>query len=142
MIDLESTIEKIVEAEGASLYDVELCYEDKNCIYRIFITHSDGISLDLCAKISNLLSPILDTNPPTQDNYFLEVSSLGIERKLTKPKHFQNAIGELIKFKYDGEKYRGCIVSATEQEVTIEQKGEVKTYTLDALFKVKTYIEW
>ena len=56
-----------------------------NTIYRVLITKVGGVNLDLCATISYELSPFLDVNPPMSQAYRLEVSSPGIERKLTKP---------------------------------------------------------
>jgi ribosome maturation factor RimP len=143
MTNLEQTIEQIVVDAGALLYDIELVKEDSSMIYRIYITNPNGgVSLDLCAKISNLLSPILDTNPPTSQNYYLEVSSPGLERKLTKPLHFTSSIGSLVKYKYDGEKYKGTLTHADDDGATITIKQEPHQYTYDQLSKVKTYIEW
>lgn len=142
MINLESTIEQIVQSEGASLYDIELIKEGDGFIYRVSITSKDGVGVDLCAKISNLISPILDTNPPTGANYFLEVSSPGIERKLKTLSHLKSAIGSLVKFKFDGEKYKGKLLEADEDGVIIEIKDENKDFLHSEISKVKTYIEW
>ena len=87
-MNLESQIAKIIRVNGASLYDIETVTEFDETIYRILITKSGGVSLDMCADISRDLSPFLDVNPPMNGRYRLEVSSPGIERKLLKPVHF------------------------------------------------------
>jgi len=122
-MNLEEQIGKIVEANGAKLYDIETTTEFDETIYRVSITGEGGVSLDLCADISSELSPFLDVNPPMHGQYRLEVSSPGIERKLTKPKHFQQSVGAKIKVKVlGGDKLKGTLKSADEEGVVIETK--------------------
>jgi len=75
------TIKNIIEENGAVFYDSEVVSENGVKIFRIYITAKDGITLELCAKISRILSPILDLEPPVSGTYTLEVSSPGIELK-------------------------------------------------------------
>ena len=143
MSSLNEQIEKIVQANGASFYGTETAQDDGNTIFRVFITKEGGVSLDLCAEISNELSPFLDVNPPMHDAYYLEVSSPGIERKLENPTHFMSAIGERVKFKINGgEKEKGLITSADEHGFSIEKKGEPVRFEYANISKAKTYFEW
>ena len=143
MSNLESKIADMVKLHGANLYDTETVTEHDNTIFRVYITKDGGVDLDLCAEISNDLSPLLDTNPPVSGAYFLEVSSPGIERKLTKPRHYQSAIGERIKLKLsDGSKLKAKIVSADEDSVTIENKDGEKNIPYNDIRKAKTYFDW
>ena len=98
-MNLETQIAKIIEASGADLYDIEIVTEFEETIFRVLVTKVGGVDLELCANISHELSPFLDVHPPMAQRYRLEVSSPGIERKLTKPVHFKNAIGEKVKLK-------------------------------------------
>jgi len=142
-MSLESQIEKIVRANGASLYDTEIVSEGEQTIYRVYVSQEGGISLDLCAEISRELSPFLDVNPPMGGKYILEVSSPGLERKLTQPKHFKNSIGEKIKFKVIGvDKGKGTLVAADDKGITVETKHGEESYEYGQLGTVKTYIEW
>ena len=85
----------------------------------------------------------LDVNPPMSGRYRLEISSPGIERKLIKPVHFQNAISEKIKFKLgDGNKLKGTLISANNKSVTVETKAGEETYVYVDLNTCKTYFEW
>ncbi|MDM5271290.1 ribosome maturation factor RimP [Sulfurovum sp. zt1-1] len=143
MSKVEDEIAKIVEANGASLYGIETVTEFEETIYRVLITKTGGITLDLCADISNALSPFLDVNPPLSGKYRLEVSSPGIERKLTKPIHFKNAIGEKVKVKVmGGEKLKGELKSADDEGITVTTKQGDESYRYDELGTVKTYFEW
>ena len=142
-MNLEQQIDNIVRANGAEFYDTETASEGEQTIYRVYVTKEGGISLDLCAEISRELSPLLDVTPPMGGKYTLEVSSPGLERKLTKPKHFQSSIGEKVKFKIIGvDKGKGTLVSADESGITVETKHGEESYDYAQLGTVKTYIEW
>ena len=142
-MSLNSQIEKIVKANGANFYGTETVIDGDHTIYRVYITKQGGVSLDLCAEISNELSPFLDVNPPIDGSYFLEVSSPGIERKLENPIHFISAIGERIKFKVNGaDKQKGILKSADENGFVVEIKKEDIAFNYSDVSKVKTYYEW
>jgi ribosome maturation factor RimP len=142
-MNLDTQIAKIIEANGAALYDTEVVTEFDETIYRVLITKTGGVNLDLCADISHELSPFLDVHPPMSGQYRLEVSSPGIERKLKKPVHFQNAIGEKVKFKLgNGTKLKGTLKSADNTSVTVETKAGEENYNYTDLNTCKTYFEW
>ena len=142
-MNLETQISKILEANGAALYDTEVVTEFDETIYRVLITKVGGVNLDLCASISYELSPFLDVNPPMSQAYRLEVSSPGIERKLVKPEHFKNAVGEKVKLKLVGaDKLKGTLKSADNSGITVETKSGEETYAYADLNTCKTYFEW
>jgi len=142
-MNLEVQISKIIEANGASLYDTEIVTEFDETIYRVLITKTGGVDLDLCATISNELSPFLDVHPPMNGRYRLEVSSPGIERKLSKPVHFKNAIGEKVKLKLGGgEKLKGTLKSADNDGIVVETKVGEESYSYNELNTCKTYFDW
>jgi ribosome maturation factor RimP len=142
-MNLETQIAKIIEANGAFLYDTEVVTEFDETIFRILITKVDGVKLDLCASISHELSPFLDVNPPMSQAYRLEVSSPGIERKLVKPLHFQNAIGEKVKLKIaNGDKVKGILKEANNTSIVITTKEDEASYAYSELNTCKTYFDW
>ena len=142
-MSLNEQIAKMVKANGANFYGTETVTENDNTIFRVFITKEGGVSLDLCAEISNELSPFLDVNPPMHGGYYLEVSSPGIERKLENPSHFISAVGERVKFKINGgDKEKGLITSADKNSFTVTIKKEEVTFNYCDISKAKTYYEW
>ena len=142
-MNLDVQISKIIEANSAALYDTEVVTEFDETIYRVLITKVGGVSLDLCATISHELSPFLDVHPPMSERYRLEVSSPGIERKLTKPVHFQNAVGEKVKAKLgEGDKLKGLLKSADNKGIVIETKQGDESFAYGELNTCKTYFEW
>jgi ribosome maturation factor RimP len=84
---------------------------------RVFIDHPDGVSLELCERVTHSLGDV-------RERYALEVSSPGIERPLTKPAHFRRFLGRRARVRtrdqHGGHKsFTGELVGASEEEVTI-----------------------
>ncbi len=139
----EDTLKQLIENEGVNFYDSEIANENGQSIYRIYITHKDGITLDICAKISNILSPLLDLNPPMKGKYFLEVSSPGIERKLKKPKHFMASIGDDVEITLiNTDKIIAKLVNADENSITLQEDEQTHTINYSDIYKSKTYVQW
>ena len=142
-MNLDIQIGKIIEANGAALYDTEVVTEFDETIFRVLVTKIGGVNLDLCAKISHELSPFLDVHPPMSEQYRLEISSPGIERKLTKPVHFKNAIGEKVKLKLGaGDKLKGILKSADNDGIVVETKQGEESFSYGQLGTAKTYFDW
>ena len=84
---------------------------------RLFIDHPDGVSLDLCERVTHHLRELLA-------DYGLEVSSPGPQRPLTKPHHFRRFLGRRARVRLreprDGHKsFTGELVGASDEEVTV-----------------------
>jgi len=143
-MSLEEEIARIVRSHGAEFYDAETVSENGQTIYRVYITHENGVSLDLCAEISGELSPFLDIHPPCAGHYFLEVSSPGIERPLSKPAHFKSAVGEVVEIKVHGNgKIAGKVVSADDNGIVLRNsKNENALYSYSEIKKAKTVFDW
>lgn len=142
-MNLEESIEIVVRGCGAELYDIVTTKENANNIFRVFVTNKDGISLDKCAEISRMISPVLDIDEPMNGNYILEVSSPGIERKLKRPQHFIGSIGEKVRVK-DFEKniLKGELLSADENEIKIKTEEGEEIITYNEISSASTYFEW
>lgn len=86
----------IAEKNGCYVYDVEYVKEGGLYFLRVYADRDGGIDLDTCEAISRELSDLLDKIDPIKENYYLEVSSPGIERKLKTEEHFRRYIGECV----------------------------------------------
>ncbi len=140
---MREIIKQIVEDNGFRLYDIENTEEDGHKYYRIFIQKKDGesVNLDECATINRIISPIFDVEYNTNDAYFLEVSSPGIERSLKTPEHFKHSVGEIVKLKLDdGSKIIGKLQDYDEEKNRINVKNKI--IPLDKIKKARTYFEW
>jgi len=142
---MEEQIKTAVEGCGVFLYDIVKVKENKDEIFRIYITSKDGITLEKCQEVSNMVSPILDIYEPISGNYRLEVSSPGIERKLTKKEHFIYSIGENIKGKeYSTETFRGKLLSFEDDILTFEYEDSSDTFQINYndILSASTYYNW
>ena len=102
MANIENRVQDLVENTitelGYELYDVQYVKEGKDYYLRIYIDSKKGIDLEDCEKVSNEVSTILDKNDFIKEQYFLEISSPGIERILRKDKHLKDNIIEEVEF--------------------------------------------
>jgi ribosome maturation factor RimP len=87
--------EKLKETEY-SLYDLEYVHEHRTNILRVMIDKPQGIDIEDCVAASDVLNPLLDELDPIADDYSLEVSSPGAERKLRNPEEIIGAIGKFV----------------------------------------------
>ncbi len=86
-------------------------------LVRLFIDHPDGVSLNLCERVTKLL-------PDVREKYALEVSSPGVERPLAKPEHFRRFVGRRARVRtrsqHDGRRsFTGELLEATDTGVTV-----------------------
>ena len=128
---VESLLKPIVEELGYDLYDVEYAKEGKNYFLRVFIDKPEGIDLTDCERVNDSINDKLDEADYIKEQYFLEVSSPGIERILRKDKHLGQNIGKEIHvklFKKDenGKKeYQGILKNFNKENIKIEQDEQV-----------------
>ena len=141
---VEELIKDKIENIGYSLYDVEYAKEGPNYYLRIFIDSEKGIDLDDCEKVSNEINEKLDEADYIKEQYYLEVSSPGVERILRKDRHLEQNIGKQVEaklFKKDengNKNYIGELKKFDEQTVTIDEiKIERKN-----IAQLKTVYEW
>ncbi|WP_300362163.1 ribosome maturation factor RimP [Hydrogenimonas sp.] len=136
-------VRKVVESHGAKLYDTEVVNEDGHTVYRVYILKDGGVDLDLCADISRDLSPMLDVYPPVSGQYYLEVSSPGVERTLKKPEHFEQSVGEKVYLKLSsGDRVKGTLKGFENGEVILETEHGEERFPLNEIRKARTYYEW
>lgn len=148
---VESLIKTKIEKIGYELYDVEYTKEGKNYFLRIFIDKPEGIDLNDCEKVNNEINDILDSADYIKEQYFLEVSSPGIERVLRKDKHLEQNIGEEINiklFKKDengNKEYQGILKSFDDEKITMEKdecNEEVIELERKNIAQIKTIYNW
>ena len=123
-----------MEQEGYELYHLEMVKEVKDWYLRVYIDKKQDpeergyISTDDCEKVSRYLSERLDTLDPIEQNYYLEVSSPGLDRQLITDSHYKRYIGSLVEVKlykpYQGTKHLEATLKAvSEGQLTLEDKA-------------------
>ena len=148
-MSLEKDIESLVKSVDLELYEISIVSEFDETIYRISVVSTeivDGkrkpVSLDECAELSHLISPLLDVTPPVSGDYRMEVGSPGIERKLTKIKHYEMSIGERVSLLLGKEKLRGILTKVEDTKIFVDVDGEETSVDFGEITKAKTYFEW
>lgn len=112
------------------LVDIEFVKEGSDRFLRLYIdkiNSDDKISIDDCEIVSKLLNTKLDEIDPIEENYYLEVSSCGIERPLKKLKDFEKNIGKLAQIKLyyplNSKKiFEGIIVSIVDDNIIFKDE--------------------
>lgn len=123
-----------LQKAGYFLEDVNLVSPGKHRIVTVIVDGAQSLSLDEVTVASKLVSELLDQASFMGDAPFtLEVTSPGIDRPLTLPRHFTKNIDRLVKVtKIDGTSFTGRILSNTESEITLSvtEKKETKEVTI------------
>ena len=130
--ELTGLLEPTITRLGYELADLEVRVGGGSGVLRLFIDKPEGVGLDDCEKVSHAVSALLDVEDPLPGRYDLEVSSPGLDRKLTKVEHFQRFTGETVKvqmrFPIAGRKrFRGTLMASDDENIVVEVDGESHT---------------
>lgn len=144
---VENLVANTIQELGYELYDVHYIKEGKDYFLRIFIDKPEGINLEDCEKVSDSVNSLLDEADYIKEQYFLEVSSPGIERILRKKKHLQDNIGnnvEVRMFKPINRKkiLQGILKQFSQNSITINHEGEDIIIERKNISVIKTIFDW
>lgn len=89
--------EPIARSLGLQLWDVRFVKEGASWYLRVFVDKEGGVSVEDCVAMSHALDGPLDETDPIEQNYYLEVSSPGLARELTRDQHFQAFLGARVR---------------------------------------------
>ena len=136
-----------IEELGCKLYDVEYSKEAKSYFLRIYIDKKEGICLEDCEKVSNSITDLLDQADYIEEQYFLEVSSPGIERILRKEKHLQENTGQEIQVKLfqpieKQKQYTGKLLEFDKNILKLEIDGTILSLERKNIAQIKTVYHW
>ena len=139
--------EPVAEELGVWIWDVEFVKEGARRVLRITIDSEEGVGIEDCEKLHRVIDPILDEADPIEEQYYLEVSSPGLERELKNADHIYACEGWDVEVRLyaplNGSKvYRGVLLPLGEGgEVRIDVGGEIKEFAPSAVAKLMTYFE-
>lgn len=136
---------------GLELYDIEYVKEGHDWFLRIYIdkVQVDGmdesgryVGIDDCELVSRFLSEKLDEEDPIEQNYYLEVSSPGLERELKKEEHYRRFTGETVAVSlytaYEGRKrYEGTLLGLADGVLLLETPEKKVEIPFDRVAKTK-----
>jgi ribosome maturation factor RimP len=144
---VDNLLRKIIEDLGYELYDVIYEKEGKDYYLRIFIDKDGGVDLNDCERVNNAINDILDEADYIKDQYFLEVSSPGLERTLRKKEHFLKQIGNEIMVKLyrpiDKKKeFSGTLTYYDDESIGLDIQGNEIKIDLKDIALAKTIFDW
>lgn len=143
----EALLKETIERLGYELYDVQYIKEGKEYHLCIFIDKPEGISINDCEKVNDIINPILDEADFISQQYFLEVSSTGLEKNLRKIEHFEKQIGKKIEVnlysKIDNQKtFQGVLKECTVDYLILQlEQGEIKI-NFEQIANAKSIFDW
>ena len=139
--------EPVAEELGLWIWDVEFLKEGARKVLRITIDSEEGVNIDDCEKMHRAIDPLLDEADPIEEQYYLEVSSPGLERELKNEDHIYACEGWDVEVRLyaplNGSKiFRGVLLPLGENgEIRIDSNGNVLEFTKASVAKLMTYFE-
>ena len=119
---IAEAITPTIEASGAFLEDLNMVRAGKKSLLTVIVDNEVGLNLDQVTEISRNISELVESLPEMGNTPFtLEVTSPGIDRPLTLPRHWRKNHGRLIKItKADGTVVEGRIGEVSENSVVVD----------------------
>ncbi len=151
MAKIENKVEELVTKPindlGYKVYDVMYVREGKDNYLRIFIDNDQGISLDDCEKVNNAITDMLDEADIIKDQYFLEISSPGVERHIRKDQQLEENIGKDINIKLfkpiDKQKeLTGTLQNFNKEQITLLIDNQEVTIERNNISSMKRAFKW
>ncbi len=141
--------ERVGRSEDVEIVDVELLGSGRSRVLRLYIDRPDGVTLEHCELISRQVGTILDVEDVVPGgSYHLEVSSPGVERKLSKPKDFERFVGQKARIVLrepveDRRRWEGKLAGFASGVVTLEtEPGHEVRFDLSLVEKANLKFEW
>jgi ribosome maturation factor RimP len=143
---VQNIVESIISTSDIELIDIEYVKEGPFKYLRVYIDKPDGITVDDCSDLSRILNKKLDEIDLIEEQYFLEVSSPGLERAFKTQLDFEKNINNTVEAKLykpmDGKKViSGILVEKTDEYVIINSQNENITIELSDISKINRVIE-
>ena len=138
----------VAESAGYDLEDIEVIPAGKRRLVRITVDRDGGLDLDAVAEISREFAEALDRSSNVDRvlggaPYTLEVSSPGVDRPLTEPRHWRRAVGRLVEVRLRaGGDVTGRIVNADDDGVTIDTPSGERTTPYAELGRGRVQLEF
>jgi ribosome maturation factor RimP len=132
---IADVIGPVIAAARMDLESVRVSAAGRRRLLRVVVDSDRGVSLDDAAAISRKLSAALDATPVMGDfPYTLEVSSPGVDRPLTDPRHWRRAVGRLVQVTAaDAGPISGRVLAADADGVTLDVAGDHRRFGYAAL---------
>ncbi len=138
---------EVIAQAGYEMLDVEFVHEGADAVLRFFIYSDQGITIDDCEVVSNMLSPKLDEWDPIDQHYLLEVSSPDLSRPLMTDRQLELHLGDRLEItlyqKKNGTKHLvGVLSGFDDQVITFDFGHETESLARESIAQIKPYLEF
>ena len=139
--------EPLADSLGIWIWDVEFVKEGARRVLRITVDSEEGIDINECEALHRAIDPLLDEADLIEEQYYLEVSSPGIERELKTDIHIEACEGWDVEVKLYAPKngaktFRGVLMPIEENgDISIKSGEEITTFERSSVAKINTYFE-
>ena len=126
---IEQILEKDINSFGCHIWGIEFSGKITNQTLRIFIDKDSGISIDDCEAVSRHVSKVLESEEEIGEDYSLEVSSPGLDRKFFKDSQYNNYLGDSLKVKFLGDDgkfktIKGLLIRTSKDSIFLEDNNK------------------
>jgi ribosome maturation factor RimP len=134
----------VLATDGLDLDAVELASAGRRTVVRVVVDADGGVNLDRIADASRLLGKVLDdADFMGSGSYTLEVTSRGVDRPLTQPRHWRRNAGRLVKVTtVDGAKLEGRIVESDDTGAELETEAQSHRVAYDQVARARIQVEF
>jgi ribosome maturation factor RimP len=139
----------LVGDAGYDLEDVTVTSAGRRSLVRVTVDADGGIDLDAVAVVSRIVSDALDADAENPNSpralagaYVLEVSSPGVDRPLTEPRHWRRAVGRLVTVQKGASTVTGRVVAADDTGVSLEVDGTSRQIPWAEVGRGKVQVEF
>jgi ribosome maturation factor RimP len=141
---VRAAIEPALAGGGFDVEDVAVRAAGSRQLVQVVVDRDGGITLDDVAEATRAISAALDEHDPIAGAYVLEVTSPGVDRPLTLPRHWRRNVGRIVDVRTrDGGHVLGRVQSADDEaaEVLVQQDEQVRVAYADVV-KAKVQVEF
>lgn len=141
---IRAVVAPVVAAHGLDLEDLTTTPVGRRRLLRVVVDRDGGLTLDDVAAVSQPLSDALDDSDVMGGQpYVLEVTSPGVDRPLTAPRHWRRAAGRLVAVRLvDGGEVLGRVVGATDDAATLDLDGTTRALGYDEVRSARVQVEF
>ena len=141
---IKEVLEDDIERLGCKVWGLELFGRRSNQTLRIYIDKNEGISVEDCEKVSKHVSKVLDVENDFSENYMLEVSSPGLDRKFFYKEQYKEYLNESLKVTFFDKQHKktitGRLEGAYDNSIKLELNDEIKEIAFSSIIQANLII--
>ena len=141
---IKEVLEEDIERLGCKVWGLELFGRRTNQTLRIYIDKNEGISVEDCEKVSKHVSKVLDAENDFSENYMLEVSSPGLDRKFFYKEQYREYLNESLKVTFfdtqNKKTVTGRLEGVYDNSIKLELNDEIKEIAFSSIIQANLII--